>query len=53
MSILATHEALIETHEKLNEAHSSQLAQKESIAIVNIGVTYDILDESFYCCCGH
>jgi hypothetical protein len=46
---LATHEALIETREKLKEAHSSLLAQrKEPIEIANVGVTCDLLNESFY-----
>ena len=46
---LATHEALIDTHEKLKEAHSSLHAQKkELIEIASVGVTCDILDESFY-----
>ena len=46
---LATHEALIDTHEKLKEAHSSLHAQKkEVIEIASVGVTCDILDESFY-----
>jgi len=47
---LATHENLIDSHLKLKEAHSSLLEQgkKDTIATSNIGVTCDILDESFY-----
>ena len=46
----ATHERLKESHEKLEEAHSSFLAQekKEPLATSHIGVTCDILDESFH-----
>ena len=46
---LYTHEVLIEAHGKLKEAHSSLLAQRKvPIEIASIGVTYDIIDESFY-----
>jgi hypothetical protein len=46
---LTTHERLIDAHEKLKEAHSSLLTQKkEPIETANVGVTCDILDESFY-----
>ena len=46
---LDTHEVLIEAHEELKEAHSSLLAQRKvPIEIASVGVTYDIIDESFY-----
>jgi hypothetical protein len=39
---------LIEAHEELKEAHSSLLAQRKvPIEIASVGVTYDIIDESF------
>ena len=53
----ATHERLVESHEKLEKAHtkiekahSSLLDQdkKELATTCNIGITCDILDESFY-----
>lgn len=46
---LATHEDLFYAHEELKKHHSSLLAQEnESIVACNIGVTCDIIDESFY-----
>lgn len=54
----ATHERLMEAHEKLEKAHSNlekahsilleQDKKEQSIKTCNIGVTCDILDESFY-----
>jgi hypothetical protein len=40
----------VEAHEKLEKAHSSLAPQKEKepIATYNVGVTCDILDETFY-----
>jgi predicted nuclease with TOPRIM domain len=44
-----SHERLKVAHEKLENAHSSLLAQekKEPLPTSNIGITCDILDESF------
>ena len=53
----ATHEGLVEVHEKLGKAHkklekahSTLLEQneKEHVVTCDIGLTCDIIDESFY-----
>jgi vacuolar-type H+-ATPase subunit I/STV1 len=53
-----THESLVEDHENLSKAHSKlekahslllkQQAKKEIVVSCDIGVTCDIIDESFY-----
>jgi hypothetical protein len=55
-SLREDHEKLGKTHSKLEKAHSSLLkqvkeeeAKKEQVIVsCNVGLTYDILDESFY-----
>jgi hypothetical protein len=46
----ATHERLVEAHEKLGKAHTLFLEQDKKRVIVScdVGVTCDIIDESFY-----
>jgi hypothetical protein len=45
------HEKLVKAHKKLEEAHSSLLNEqneKEHVVTCDKGLTYDIIDESFY-----
>jgi hypothetical protein len=39
-----SHENLLDAHEKLKKAHNSHISQEANKVKVNIGITYDLLD---------
>jgi hypothetical protein len=41
----ASHKNLLDTHEKLKEAHKSHISQEANKVKVDVGITYDLIDD--------